>query len=182
MQTPQQFSVFFALLMAAVYCDVRRHRIPNTLTLAGLSAGIVLETASGGVHGLGVACVGAAFGLACFFPLYLLRGMGAGDVKLLAALGTFLGPLGVVYAALFSLIAGGFVAIVHVAWRALRVSAARMLSDGLAAAGASACIAASLARRDRLPFALPIAIGSLAACVYLFDTTGAGAWLPQKFQ
>ena len=105
-------------------------------------------------------------GLACFTPLYLLRAMGAGDVKLLAAVGSFLGPLGALYAALFGFVAGGVAAFGYVLWCALRASLGTLLREGPAAVGASAFVAASAARRDRLAFALPVAVGSLVAYWY----------------
>jgi prepilin peptidase CpaA len=103
--------------------------------------------------------------------------MGAGDVKLLTAVGAFLGPQGALYAALFSLLAGGLGAIGYVLWRALRASVSSFVHEGFAAAGASAIIAAQLARRDRLPFALPISVGGIAACWFLTDFPGGAAWL-----
>ena len=166
-----------AILAAAVYGDVRSHRISNTLTLHGLMAGLGLQYLAGGLHGVTSGLLGAGVGLACFAPFYLLRAMGAGDVKLLAAVGAFLGPQGAFYAALFSLLAGGLAAIGYVLWCALRASVRNFLQQGFAAAGASAVIAAQIARRDRLPFALPIAVGGVAACWYLMDFSGGAAWL-----
>ena len=111
----------------------------------------------------------------------IMRGMGAGDVKLLAAAGAFLGPFGVLYAALFSLFAGGAGAIAFVAWRALRASISTIVHDGIGSAGASAFVAVRLARRERLPFALPIAVGGAAACAYLAGVTGTSGWLQGAF-
>jgi prepilin peptidase CpaA len=166
-----------AILAIAVYGDVRSHRISNTLSLLGLTAGLGLQYLGSGLQGVTSGLLGAGVGLACFAPFYLLRAMGAGDVKLLAAVGAFLGPQGAFYAALFSLLAGGLGAIGYVFWRALRASVSSFVHEGFAAAGASAAIAAQLARRDRLPFALPIAIGGIAACWYLADFFGGAAWL-----
>jgi prepilin signal peptidase PulO-like enzyme (type II secretory pathway) len=64
---------------------------------------------------------------------------------------------------LFSLAAGGFAAIAYLLWQAVRASANALLRDGPAAMGAAALAAAHIARRDRLAFALPIALGSIAA-------------------
>jgi hypothetical protein len=80
-------------------------------------------------------------------------------------------------AALFALLAGGLGAIGYVLWRALRASVSSFVHGGLAAAVASALLATQLARRDRLPFALPIAVGGIAACWYLADFFGGTAWL-----
>ena len=170
-------ALLFAILAIAVYSDVRSHRISNTLSLLGLMAGLGLQYLGSGLQGVASGLLGAGVGLACFAPFYLLRSMGAGDVKLLAAVGAFLGPQGAFYAALLSLLAGGLGAIGYVLWRALRASINSFMREGLAAAGASAVIAAQIARRDRLPFALPIAIGGIAACWYLTDFSAGTAWL-----
>lgn len=166
-----------AILAVAVYGDVRNHRISNTLSLLGLMAGLGLQYVASGLQGVTSGLLGVGVGLACFAPFYLLRAMGAGDVKLLAAVGAFLGPQGAFYAALFSLLAGGLAAIGYVLWCALRASVSSFVHQGFAAAGASAVIAAQIARRDRLPFALPIAIGGIAACWYLTDFSAGTAWL-----
>jgi prepilin peptidase CpaA len=176
--TPQPTVPFLcAVLAVAVYSDVRSHRIPNTLTLLALVAGVALQFLWHGFSGMTSGLLGAGIGLGCFAPLYLLRAMGAGDVKLLAAVGAFLGPQGAFYAALFSLLAGGLGAIGYVLWRSLRAAVSSFVHEGFAAAGASAFIAAQLARRDRLPFALPIAVGGIAACWYSGEFGGGAEWL-----
>jgi prepilin peptidase CpaA len=166
-----------AILALAVHSDLRRHRIPNVLTLLGLIAGLGLQAVTGGVQGLLSGLLGVAVGLGSFAPLYLCRAMGAGDLKLLAAVGAFLGPQGAFLAALFTLLAGGLGAIGYVLWRALRASVGSFVREGLGSAVTSAFVATQVARRDRLPFALPIAFGGLAACWYLADFSGGPAWL-----
>src|ERR1700675_5068525 len=126
-----------AMLVLAVYGDLRIHRISNKLTLLGLIVGLGLQSVGGGLQGLTSGLLGASAGLACFAPFYFLRAMGAGDVKLLAAVGAFLGPQGGFYAALFSLLAGGLGAIGYVLWHALRASVSSIVHEGFAAAGAS---------------------------------------------
>jgi prepilin peptidase CpaA len=168
--------VLSVVLAIAVHSDLRHHRIPNKLSLFGLIAGLGLQTLAGGLHGLGSGLLGAGVGLACFAPFYLLRAMGAGDVKLLAAVSAFLGPQLALTAALLSLLGGGLGAVAYVLWRMLHASAGTFVREGIAAAGASACIAARLARRERLPFALPIALGGITACWQQSGFTVS--WLP----
>jgi prepilin peptidase CpaA len=167
------------MLAIAVHSDMRHHRIPNKLSLLGLIAGLALQTLSGGLHGLGSGLLGAGVGLACFAPFYLLRAMGAGDLKLLAAVGAFLGPQVALIAALLALLAGGLGAASYVLWRVLYASASTLVREGLGAAGASACVAARLARRERLPFALPIAVGGIIACWQQVGNTVFPSWLPR---
>jgi prepilin peptidase CpaA len=102
-----------ALLVAATACviDVRTRRIPNVLTFGAAIAGAVTQTWLGGIDGLGVSVLGWLTGASLFFPLFALRGMGAGDVKLLAAIGTWLGPMPTVMVAFYSTLAGGVMAL-----------------------------------------------------------------------
>jgi Flp pilus assembly protein protease CpaA len=165
-----------ALLVIATQSDLRRHRIPNGVSLVGLIAGLALQGIGNGLPGLLLGLAGATVGLLCFAPFYLLRGMGAGDVKLLAAAGAFLGPQGALVAALFSLVAGGFAAIAYVLWHALRASATALLRDGPAAMSVSALVAVHIARRDRLAFALPIAVGCIAASWQLGGLATVVSW------
>ncbi|HEY1148799.1 MAG TPA: prepilin peptidase [Pseudoduganella sp.] len=108
--------VLLSLVGLAACCDIDRRRIPNLLVTSGLAAALLLHLASGGppaVLRLGLA--GAVAGGAIFLPLYLLRGMAAGDVKLMAMAGAFLGPPTAALAALLTLIAGGGVALLMLA-------------------------------------------------------------------
>jgi prepilin peptidase CpaA len=102
-----------ALLVAAFGCvtDLKSRRIPNTLTLTGAAAAFLFFLAHDGWHGLAWSAAGWAVGLAMFFPLFLLRGLGGGDVKLVAALGAWLGPGSVAWLALYAAAAGGPLAV-----------------------------------------------------------------------
>jgi prepilin peptidase CpaA len=121
----------------AAVIDLRTGRIPNALTAGTAAAGLALAAA--GMTGLSPAMAlgGAAVGLALMLPGHLLGGTGAGDVKLMAALGMLLGPGLVVLTFLYSAIAGGVLAVAH-AWRRQRVrvtfSRTAQLATGSAAA------------------------------------------------
>lgn len=175
MPSPIGLVCLAAILACAVYSDLRRHRIPNALSGLGIIVGLALQTAVGGLHGLASGLLGVVVGVACFAPFYLVRAMGAGDVKLLAAVGAFLGPQGVFLAALASLLAGGFVAIGYLVWRAASAFGA-FAGQGLGTATAAAFSSARIARRDRLPFALPIAVGGITIGWYLASSIGITAW------
>jgi prepilin peptidase CpaA len=97
------------LLIAAiaVICDVRTRRIPNWLTLPAAALAIVWAAVTVNAAAAGTAAAGWLVGAALFFPFFALRGMGAGDVKLLAALGAWLGPHESVWLAMFAAMCGG---------------------------------------------------------------------------
>jgi prepilin peptidase CpaA len=109
------------LLAGASWSDVRTRRIPNRLVLVGTLAGLALNallppgmglfSTSPGSLGFVSALGGFAIGLGALLPLYLLRTMGAGDVKLMAMSGAFLGPVDILGAVVMTLLAGGILGI-----------------------------------------------------------------------
>jgi prepilin peptidase CpaA len=100
------------LTMVAAGFDIRYRRIPNWLVLTGIVTGFVWNLYSSGWSGLGHAAAGLGLGFALYFPLYLLRARGAGDVKLLAAVGAITGPGNVLWIFLLTAILGGVIAMV----------------------------------------------------------------------
>lgn len=104
----------FVLLTASIGCftDLRTRRIPNVLTFGSALAALVFHTATGGVSALGTSAGGWLTGVAIFYIPFALRGLGAGDVKLLAALGAWLGPWNTVALAIYTALAGGALGLV----------------------------------------------------------------------
>ena len=111
----QGMAIAIALVAAAF--DLKTRRIPNLLTFGSAVAAVAIHGISGGWVAASIAFAGWALGLALFLPLFALGGMGAGDVKLLAALGACVGPLAVVWVALFTSIAGGLMALIVAVFR-----------------------------------------------------------------
>lgn len=109
--------VLLGLMGCAVVSDLREHRIPNRLILAGLLLGLSSQLYAFGPVGLGSGALGMFIGFVIFIPIYALGGMAAGDVKLMAMVGTFLSPNGAILASLFSLIAGGLCGLLLVVAR-----------------------------------------------------------------
>jgi prepilin peptidase CpaA len=101
-----------ALVLTAAVTDFRRRRIPNWLTLGGVLMGLLLHTATGGWAGLGLATKGMLLGFGVYFILYVLHAMGAGDVKLMAAIGAMVGPSNWMAVFTATAVAAGVVAIV----------------------------------------------------------------------
>jgi prepilin peptidase CpaA len=89
---PCVFLLVSALVVVAAAYDLRYRRIPNWLNLSGALAGFVANVSLFHLHGLVTAMEGLLLAAAVYFPFYLLRGMGAGDVKLMAAIGAIVGP------------------------------------------------------------------------------------------
>ena len=117
------------LLLACAF-DLRQRRIPNRLLALALIGALVLHLALAPASALLTTLLaGFGLGLLMFLPLYLLGGMAAGDVKLMATVGAFLGPALVFQAALATYVCGGVLALVIVLLR-------RRARDAFANAGA----------------------------------------------
>lgn len=91
--------------------DIRTRRIPNVLTLGAPIVALVVHLSLDGMSGGTSTLGGWALGLVLFLPLFALGGMGAGDVKLLAAFGAWMGPWNVVQTALGAGVIGGVLAL-----------------------------------------------------------------------
>jgi prepilin peptidase CpaA len=96
----------------AAITDLASRRIPNWLTFGTLIMGVLINAWLGGFGGVAGALGGAALGLAMLLPFYVAGAMGAGDVKLLAALGALLGPQLLFSAAVYMALAGGALSLV----------------------------------------------------------------------
>ena len=105
------------LIAVAAVFDIRFRRIPNWLVLAGILIGFVWNVSSLGWPGLGRAAAGLGLGFALYFPLFLLRARGAGDVKLLAAVGAITGPGNCFWVFLLTALLGGVIAMVVLLFR-----------------------------------------------------------------
>jgi prepilin peptidase CpaA len=171
--------VLLACLLAwAVASDVRSRRIPNKLVVLGLLAGLTLQAAvtpgAGlfsepfGALGLLKASAGMVLGLVLLLPMYALGAMGAGDVKLMAMLGAFLGPLDILGAGLSSVLAGGLLALLVALFQGslrkvtgnVKVMVLGSVLRGMS--GGSARIDAPLAATGQLPYAVAIAAGTVS--------------------
>lgn len=162
MQLPDIVAVLVAV--AASACDLRTRRVPNALTLGAALGAVAFYLVSGEASGVLAALGGWALGLALFLPLYLLRGMGAGDVKLLAALGAWVGPSDVIWISLFGAVSGGVLALAVVLARGYfrtALSNLGLLFTHWRVAGLRPVPTLTLAdsKGPRLPYAFPIGVG-----------------------
>jgi prepilin peptidase CpaA len=99
------------LVVTAAAIDVRTRKIPNWLTLPACLVGIGLNFFHLGTTGLLSGLLGIVTGFSLLALVYLLGGMGAGDVKLLSAVGAFVGPCLVFYAFIWMALSGGVMAV-----------------------------------------------------------------------
>lgn len=154
--------VLVVVILGAV-SDAARGLIPNWLTMAGVSGGITLQTAHDGLSGLVGSLAGYCVGIALLIGFYACGGMGAGDVKLLGAVGSCLGPFGVMQAAVAIALFGGLYALGvscrHRGWRTmLRSVYAGCLT--IALTGCPAPSATSTGPEPLLRYGIVIALGT----------------------
>jgi prepilin peptidase CpaA len=172
--------ILMLLLTAAACLDVKHNRIPNWLVFGGAGFAIVYNGVGCTLfdnyfsvpflrdNGWLLALEGLGVGLFAFLPLYLLRAMGAGDVKLMAMVGAFLGPWNALYGVLATVIAGGVLAIgflvgtgtVRLALQNISLilrGTLRIVPAGFYDLHASPGISAG-----KLPYGVAIAVGTIA--------------------
>jgi len=161
-----QSAVFIAIMIVAAGTDLRTGRIPNKLTGAGLAAAFVL-LAPGGPAALWGGVAGAALAFALTFPLFAMRALGGGDVKLLTVAGAFLGTGRVVPALLITAIAGGVLALAEAGRRGVLLPVlfrTRQLAGNLATLGRTGeRMTLASPGAVTIPYGVAIAVGALAA-------------------
>lgn len=175
------FLLLFGFLAAAAWRDVKEHRIPNALTGAGVVTALVCSILLPSGIGWMQSLAGLAVGFGVFFPLYLLRAMGAGDVKLMAMAGAFLGPADALGAVLATMVTGGVLAVAV----ALRRGAARRVIENLRAMWLTAAVRVHVSGMGlpeftqstaaKLPYGVAIAAGT--AIYVAFRVAGWGGFL-----
>jgi prepilin peptidase CpaA len=169
---PDLFLLFDALAVAiaAAVMDVQQHRIPNWLTYPAILAGVLLRSFYFGWHGFLAALGGCLLAGGAVSLFYMLRALGAGDLKLLAALGSLVGPHHAIYILLGTGIAGGVLAFIYAAYRGrLRATLSNVGSvlKFHAWAGLQAHPELNLDNPNalRMPYGLAIAAGTLYAVI-----------------
>ncbi len=177
-----------ALLVTAVASDLRSRRIPNTLVVTGFGLALTAHAITMNTSALPLAgaawwapLAGLAAGFALLLPLYLLRATGAGDVKLMAMVGAFVGAPTVLAATLYTLLAGGLLSLVFMLGRGVAAQTLAnvrfMLTDWAqrVGTGQGARLAPLQTTAARLPYAVAIALGTGAALLWPLGTIMTGA-------
>ncbi len=106
-----------AVAIAGGWTDLRNRRIPNWLNLSGVILGVGLNTFFLHEQGFRIATGGLGLALVVYLPLYMIRAMGAGDVKFMAAVGAFVGPENWLGVFLVTAILGGVASLCLIAAR-----------------------------------------------------------------
>jgi prepilin peptidase CpaA len=159
--------VTITLIVAAVI-DGKKLKVPNYITFPMILSGWVFNIAVGGWEGLGMSLLGTVVGLGLLLPAYAIGGMGAGDVKLLAGVGAWVGGSVTFYAFCVSAIVGGVIAVVMVVcqrgWTKHKNQFLMILNE-IATVGNPSELATIAAERKSsmmlLPYGIPIAIGTI---------------------
>lgn len=175
-----------SLLAAATMADFARQRIPNLIVLAGLLLGMGLNAflpegfglfnryGPGGL-GLSAALGGVLVGGGLLLPLYALRAMGAGDVKLMAMVGAYLSPIQALWAVLAVLLAGGLLSLAFAVKKGvlqrtfsnLRLLVVGAFSSVLLREPPNLGVGAETA--GRVPYGLAIALGTVVYLVMQYQ-------------
>ena len=163
------FGLLFMLILAVLY-DLKFRKIPNAIVLFGLIYSLVFQWLNiGGAGGLNW-LLGILIGFICLFPLYYLRGMAAGDVKLMMAVGGFLGYPLIFKAVACVFISGGIMALIFILlkgrFRLLTKNMRVMFTDFYIKATSGVSVADDYVMKNsagRMPYALAIAVGTVIA-------------------
>jgi prepilin peptidase CpaA len=100
-------ALLMAVLAAATFTDLRSSRIPNSITFSVMGIGPIVHGCLAGFQGILFSLEGIGVGLGLFLLLYASGGIGAGDVKLMGAVGAIVGPYGALTAGLLTILIGG---------------------------------------------------------------------------
>lgn len=150
---------------ASAFVDLRCRRVPNAMTGAIAATGIAFALLHATDVSVAAALAGMAIGLLLLLPGHLIGATGAGDVKLFAALGTLLGPVGIGVAFVYTAVAGGLLAVlVAVMRRRLRLTVGQTAAL-LRTPGAAAAEIEAPSNDNRFAYAPAIAIGALLAAL-----------------
>lgn len=168
---PVKFVCF--VLIVAAYIDGKELKVPNWITFPMVLAGIVYSTWVGGWAGLGASLLGMVVGLLCLLPLYSVGGMGAGDVKLMAGVGAWVGAKITFYAFCVSTVVGAVMAVIMVLYkRDVKKHYANTLmivNEWLDIRNPKKLSEIAAERKPRmllLPYGIPICIGSIGYFLY----------------
>jgi prepilin peptidase CpaA len=154
------------LAVLIIYYDVRYRRIPNPFVLATLVSGLTMNIAFGGINGAVSSLGGCTLAFILMFMLHVFGGMGAGDVKLFASIGSVIGSQLVLPTFLVVVLTGGLLAVVSILRSGIfRTTMHRVLQIlvGLLPGWQMPRFAVPADRRHTIPYGAAITIGAIIA-------------------
>lgn len=157
------------IVAVAMATDLHEHKIFNWLTFPAILAGLGLALAMGGWAGLGSAIVGLFAGSAVFLLGFLLGAMGGGDVKLMAAVGAWLGWPGALAAVLYVTVAGGLVALLVATYHGklwAMLHNVYWAMAGLVVPGGRPQVSVAESATPPFPYGVAIALGTAMALIW----------------
>jgi prepilin peptidase CpaA len=177
-----QLTKALLVILLVTFCsatDLAVRRIPNVVLLPALATALFLNSVSGGVWGLLDSLCGLVIGLLMLMPLHVLGRMGAGDIKLLAVVGSILGSWGAILAGLATMAAGGILALTYVLWLVTKPAVIAKIPQVVhRAMGITPTPIDGMTWRTvgaaEIPYAIAIAAGTFATLAYLQILTEAG--------
>jgi prepilin peptidase CpaA len=153
--------------LVSALVDMRTRRVPNPLTMGIAATGLTFAATRLSGLTIAAAALGFAVGLGLMLLPYLFGAMGGGDLKLFAALGTFLGPRPILQAFLYTLLAGGILAVVVALQRRRLQEAMQNAAELVTSGGANAAAIEHPTSNNRFAYAPAIAVGTLVAALGL---------------
>lgn len=157
-----------AAVLAAAILDYRFRKVPNFLTFPVILGGIAIGILQGGFMGYSASTLGLFLGIALLSVPYVMGGIGAGDVKLLGAIGAVKGPSFVFTAFLAAAIIGGVMAVFRMAF-IIKGSDMMILGQSVRTAYYTGSLSAidipEYARKESLPYAVAISAGAVVALI-----------------
>ena len=168
--------VAIAICSIAAVTDIRTKRIPNWLTYSAILLGVGFHTLTSGMRGFLFSVEGLLLGLAFLMFFYLAGGTGAGDVKLMGAVGALLGPNGAFTAFVFTALIGGLYALTllllrfHVRGTFIRLHT--MFNSLLWNTGLSGLLEDKTQKTPVLNYGVAIALGVFVSVFWTFATDG----------
>lgn len=160
-------SVVLATVLTAI-CDVRWNRIPNSFTVPIFLAAVAYHGITSGLAGAGMALLGFAIGMGLLLIPWMFGGGGAGDVKLMAAVGAWFGPKMILLVWMGSMGVALLMAICVLVYVAVTRGSAQMRSRFLSQGESDAEQSGKPPVRKRvIPYAVPVAVASWAILAYL---------------
>jgi prepilin peptidase CpaA len=171
-QTVVYIFLLIPLAVVIAYYDVRYRRIPNAFVLAAFSGGVLMNAILGGLQGVYSSITGCALAFFLMFMFHIFGAMGAGDVKLFAAIGAVIGAPLVVPTFLVVVLTGGLLAVVSIIRAGILITTMQRVLQifvGMLPGWQMPKFTVPLDRKHTIPYGVAITMGSIIS-IAIFRT------------